>query len=345
MKNTNTLVKKLQSYQVFLFALLFSSMTLQAKVSNYVGAYANIGEWSLLPATSKYSLSYGVAGGAGFLYELQAGPKYSQTQFLFDVGVGVTGGMTAFLQGSSSETVLKDQRDFDGDLFDYVYELNDRHDQYKDMAVQIPLMLGVQHKKFYAMAGLKVYAHVLTNFYTTANITTYGRYAAFPDMRDNPKWQFFAEQPMTPKKDKTTFNLDMDLSFEIGGRLGYIPEDVGFDVPRRATEYRLAAFVDYGLLDIHKANNKEGLITPTKYDANPSSADYVYDNTSMLDGMKMNDIMSTNGFASKVNNLVVGLKFTILFKIQEQGQCVICRDNYRSLARHRGGRRGMKYEE
>lgn len=338
-------MKKHHSYWVFLFALLLSG-SLHAKVDNYVGAYANLGEWSLLPANSKYGASYGIAGGAGFLYELQAGPKYSQTQFLFDVGVGATGGMTAFLQGSSFETVLKEQQDFDGDWFDYVYEVKDRHDQYRDLAVQIPILFGVQYRKFYAMAGVKVYSHVLTKFYTTANITTFGRSVEFGELRDNPKWQFFEEKPMEPKKDKTTLQLDLDLSVEIGGRIGYIPDEVGFDVPRRKIEYRLAGFLDYGLLDVHKAGNNSGLTTPAKYDANPNSKDYVYDNTNMLDGLKMNDIMSTTDFASKVSNLVVGLKFTVLFQMPSQGQCVICKDGYRSLARRRGsGRRGMQYEE
>ena len=67
MKNTNKTVKKHQTYWVLLLAMLFSG-AVNAKVNNYVGAYANVGEWTLLPSQSNYGPSFGVAGGAGFLY-------------------------------------------------------------------------------------------------------------------------------------------------------------------------------------------------------------------------------------------------------------------------------------
>ena len=65
----------------------------------------------------------------------------------------------------------------------------------------------------------------------------------------------------------------------------------------------------------------------------------------MVDGVVLNDVMSTDGFAKAVNNLVVGLKFTILFQLPEPGTCVICRDAYKKSTPRYGGRRGMKYEE
>ena len=326
-------MKKRPSYWVFLFALLVSS-TLNAKVSNYVGAFANIGEWSLLPSDSKYNTSLGVAGGAGFLYELQAGPKYSQTKFLFDVGVGLQGGMTAYLQSSSAKIPIG-LTDTDGDKLEYTYQLNNRRDQYRDFALQIPLMVGVQHRKFYALAGLKLYAHVLTKSHTTAFVTTYGHYEAFlfEDLYNDPANQFYTDYPLT-KDTITSLKPDICLSLEVGGRIGLITDAVGYDVPKRKIEYRLAGFFDFGLNDIHSSESLPSFKTPTSY--SPSG---------MVENLEMNDIMRTEGFASKVNSFVIGLKFTVLFQLPEEGQCVICRDGYRSLARRHGGRRGMKYEE
>ena len=68
-------------------------------------------------------------------------------------------------------------------------------------------------------------------------------------------------------------------------------------------------------------------------------------NQSMVDGMTTNDIITTQNFANTLNNFMVGLKFTVLFQLPEAGQCIICRDAYRSSASSGGGRRGMKYEE
>ena len=102
---------------------------------------------------------------------------------------------------------------------------------------------------------------------------------------------------------------------------------------------------------MHKVGSKEPLEIPSEYDAisayNPYKEDgSIGDNRSMVDALETNDIMSTKYFEkSVVNNLMVGLKFTVLFQLPEAGQCIICRDAYRSSASRGGSRRGMKYEE
>ena len=346
MKNTNNLVKKLVkkhlSYWVLLFALVLCG-PMSAKVNNYVGAYGELGEWTLLPSGGKYGPSFGVAGGAGFLYELQAGPTYGQTRFLFDLGLGLQGGMTAYMQGSNMLVELNNQTDLDGDNFDYVYEVQNRHDTYNDLAIRVPLLIGVQHRKFYMLAGVKIGYHALTKAHTTANINTFGRYLSsdgsrlFDEFRNMPDYQFFSDYALKGKAD-AKLNLDLDVSFEIGGRIGVVNDAVGYDVPKRKIEYRMAAFVDYGVLDIHTAGTNEGFTAPSSYNAREA-----YNKTTMVDNLQVNDIMSTTDFASKVNSFMIGLKFTVLFQLPEPGQCVICRDAYRSSASHRRGR--LKYEE
>ena len=235
----------------------------------------------------------------------------------------VVSGMTAFMQSGNQEAVLSGQRDLQGDPFDYVYSLRNRRDRYNGIAVNVPLMIGVQHKKFYMLAGIKLYAHVFTKTHSYATLNTFGRYEDIPDLCNMPEYQFFTDLSISGGV-QTKWNLDIDASFEIGGRLGEVVDAVGFDVPKRKIEYRLAGFVDYGLLDLQT---------------------YVYNNTNMVDGVVLNDVMSTDGFAKAVNNLVVGLKFTILFQLPEPGTCVICRDAYKKSTPRYGGRRGMKYEE
>ena len=348
-------MKKHQSYWFLLFALLLST-TMQAKVYNYLGGYASVGEWSLLPKGSNYSASFGGVGGIGVLYELQAGGAYSPTRFLFQVGVGAHGGATNYIQSSSQRAVLYNQLDLDGDMaFDYVYELNDRHDQYVNVAAQIPLMIGVQHSKFYMLAGAKFSANIWTQSRSTALLTTYGVYNEFDEFRSMPEYQFFDNLPISGGV-RTTLKMNVDLSLEVGGRLGLVTNAVGYDVPKRNVEYRLAGFVDYGLMDIHY--NREQLALGVRNPDNPDQilpiegnlsynsgvTSPVYKTNSMVDNLVMNDIMSTTGFAASVNNLVVGLKFTILFQLPESGQCVICRDSYQSSVKSYGGR-GVQHEE
>ena len=322
---------------------------MQAKVNNYIGAYANVGEWTLRPTESKTKPSLGVAGGVGFVYELQAGKMYSPTRFLLDVGVGAQYGMTTFKQTDAMTKPLLNQTDLQGDLFDYVYEIDKRQDQYTNVSVMVPVMVGVQHRRFYMLAGVKVNYSMKTWANTSAVINTYGRYADFDDFRNMPDYQFFSDRPLKSTSNPK-ISLNLDASLEIGGRLGVVTEAVGYDVPKRTTEFRLAAFADYGIWDFRYGipDNRTGfdktvLTTPELYDTRPASPNYVYNTTTMVDGVELNDIMSTDGFAKAVNNFVVGLKFTILFQLPEPGQCVICHDAYKNLYRPRNG--GLKYEE
>lgn len=339
-KITADLEKKRLSYWILLLVVLVCG-TANAKVNHYIGGYAEAGEWSLLPSQSEYKLSFGAGGGLGFLYELQAGRVYSPTRFLLDVGIGAQGGWTSFNQTSSAKMPIEGlQRDLNGDEFIYVYEVNDRHDQYVNVAVQVPLMIGVQHKKFYMLAGAKVGASVFTKANTNAMLTTYGDYVKYDDFRNMPEYQFFNDVPLE-KSVNASFNLDVDVSFEIGGRIGLVTDAVGYDVPKRKIEYRLAAFADYGILDIHKARDLDFFKTPDSY-----NADEAYGTRTMVDNLNVNDIMSTSGFAKSVNNLLVGLKFTILFQLPEEGKCVICRETRRNRSvRRSSSGRGVKYEE
>ena len=344
MKNTNYSVKKRHSYLFLLLALLVSS-TMNAKVNHYVGAWANIGEWSLMTQNSTYGVSYGVSGGIGGVYELQAGPTYSRTRFLADVGVGVNIGTTGFQQRNNQNITLANQLDLQGDLFDYVYEVSGRQDSYRNILLQVPLMIGVQHKRFYMLAGAKIGYSLYTTTFSTAMVNTYGLYSSFVDpMRNMPEYQFFTDI----KKEggvRTSFNLDVDACLEIGCRIGLVTGDVGYDVPKRKIEYRIAAYADYGLLDLHSKRTQLPLITPTVYDTNPTSPNYVYNSKSMVDNLQLNDIMSTDNFASSVTNLMVGVKFTILFQLPEEGQCLLCRDAYLRMYKSGRGGTGVKYEK
>ena len=122
LKNTNYSVKKHKTYGIILLALLLCGAA-SAKVNHYVGGFAQVGEWSLIPSKSDYSGSFGVAGGLGFQYELQAGKTYSPARFLLDVGVGATGGLTAYIQSSNRTETLFDQTGLNHQPFDYVYEI------------------------------------------------------------------------------------------------------------------------------------------------------------------------------------------------------------------------------
>ena len=349
MKNTNYSVKKHQTYRL-LFLVLLISGSLQARNTNYVGAYLEGGGWALMPSGSKYGPSFGAAGSLGALYELQAGNKTSETKMLFDVGLGVHGGWTRFDANLASKMAIENATDLDGDSFDYIYEITNRKDAYTNLAAQVPVLIGVQHRRFYMLAGVKANINVLTRFKTTATLNTYGSYQRFTELpnfvefRNMPEQQFFENMPLKPVSTPTKWNLDVDFHLELGGRLGFLPEGTGFEVPRRDVEYRLAAFIDYGLLDLHTADTKQLAEAPTSYNA---AAAYNPDGTnkSMVEGIKLNDVFATSGFAKAVKDATIGLKFTILFQIHQPEKCVLCGDGYKSLVPASSRKSGVQYEE
>ena len=350
-------MKKHLTYLFLLPIVLLSTPARgEVEVSNYAGAYVQLSEWSLLPnGNPSYNFSAGFGGAVGGTYEMQAGPLHSSTRFLLNIGVGAQGGMTSYMQSSDMIKTLPGQTTVAGKTFDYIYELKDRHDWYRDVSVGIPVLVGVQHKRFYMLAGVKGYYHLLTNTVSSATVNTYGQMPGLDPFRNMPEYQFFEGEKIKGAPVKTQFAFDLDVSLEIGGRIGFLTDDTGYDVPERRIEYRLAAFVDYGLFDIRQAKNiypgtgaafdpANSLETPTAYDSQKTSPGYVYNKHTMVDGIVMHDIMSVDNFASRVNNLMVGLKFTVLFQLPKAGQCVTCRDNYiGSLGS--GTRAGVKHEE
>ena len=354
MKNTNYSVKKRQTYFVLFLALLFSGV-LNAKVHHNFGGSVYGGEWSLVPLQSENKPGLGGAGGLGFVYEMQYDFPYTTARLLVQTGIGFQMGHTSLKTSGLLNDTLKAQ--YDGsDTFDYIYALSNCHDTYTSYDAVVPFMVGVQYQKFYALAGFKMHYYASTTAKSSANILTYGSYKRLddegnwqplypgdPDLGEgnlghDPYWQFF-DNVEKKSEGPAKFDMNVDVTLEVGGRIGGATQASGFDVPKRRTEYRIAAFADFGVTNIFKGGgagplNKEGVT----YHGG-SNDPY------MTDNVTLNPLVSSKNYANSVHNLTVGIKFTVLFQLPEPKACVVCRDAYRnSTPRFRGGR-GMQYEE
>lgn len=327
---TNNSVKNLNKYGL-LAVILATTLNVYAggtQVKNFVGVWAEAGDWTLLTRGSTLPNSLGGGGGIGFSYDLQA------NHFILDLGVGITGGQTIF-RVPDFKSVLPNQIDAEGDAFNYVYSLTDRKDAYSNMMVQIPILFGGQYKRFYALAGVKFGFSAVTQAHISGSLTTYGSYfigdkQVWDDFRDMPELQFFTDKAVSAKTN-TNFDVNLDVSIEIGARLGFMSDHTGFDVPKSKVQYRLALFADYGVLDIHKAQNNPALVTQN-----------IYNQEDMISGLRFGDILSTSNAASAINNLFVGIKFTVLFELPNKKGCVLCRDSQISLISSGKGRRNIE---
>lgn len=353
------MVKKHYSYIILLIALLVSGGA-KAEIKHYVGAHVNFGEWTLWEQKALPQNSFGAAGNVGFSYELQVGPAYGQTHFLLNIGLSAQVGTTAFHVVSPMTYSLKVAKDANNDEFEYTYKISNRSDRYNKLVLQMPVMIGVQHNRFYMLAGVKVGYNPLTTYKTSGTLTTFGKYKAFPDQYDDPEQQFYygdnainLDSIKTSSWDvKTIERFCVDATLEIGGRIGEIYSGSGFDVPKRTTEFRLAGFVDFGVTGFTQWSNDN----PKALYGYPSEYDTEKDMTS---GLKIYDLMSAKDYLpaserpasegdgitkaiSVGHNVMVGLKFTVLFQIPVKGKCVHCHDNY-SPSSWRGRR--VHYEE
>lgn len=301
---------------LLIFGVFFSSLFAQRVINTHkLGFYLEAGEWSMLPREADFKASLGGGGAIGFNYEMQ------RRHFLLDLGFGAMVGQTTFKVGS-----LMDQHYYNAanaimnTPFTFVYEMKDGKHAYTQANAQVPVLLGAAFNRFYFLAGAKLNFNIWNQCRVFGPIDTYGVYEHWDSFHNMPMYQFYDGHPFSATTS-TSFNLDIDASVELGFRLGDISNESGWDIKKNRSncEYRLALFADYGILDYHKADNRS-----------PMSAPHVYNKNDMFSTLTVADILSTTNAASAVNNLMIGVKFTMLFALPEPKVCVICKEARRS---------------
>ena len=323
-KKTNNIVKKLQIFYVFILLMALTpglSAQRYVEAQHYLGLNVEAGGWGLLPAKDTgLKTAFGPGVELGFVYELQ------RRHLLFQTGIGAEFGMGTF-RSDSAGSVAVGAKDMDGYHFDYTYEFGSRKDTYYDLAAELPLLLGGQWKHFYFLAGAKFKFHAYTRAHVAGNLSTCGIYQEIDPHHNMPEYEF-VDDVETTTDVSSSLNLDVAASAEIGFRLGEIYEGSGFDVPKQRTQFRLALFADYGLLNIHQDGTNDPIVTPAKYSAGH-----------MLEGIKYNDILSTSSARGRINSLFVGVKLTILFRVDHgRNWCLICREHHRSTQSSKSGK-------
>ena len=308
---------------VFVMAnALFAQRATAANVRNFLGFWVAGGYSTMLDDIKDIHNEFGGAAEVGFNYELQ------KRRFLFNVGVGYTYQNTginvpdfSYSQGTFEDPLYDSQ----GDALVYNYNVSNRVERVTAHYVPIQLMFGGQFGSFYFLAGGKFRLSVAAKTKVKADITTTGTYPQFiDDFANMYNHAFFNHKPFE-SKGSTSLNHCAAVSLEIGWRLGQrATSETGFNAPKDGKiRYRIGLFADYGLLNIHR-NKQEPLLQVeeqfmSRYQENP--------NLNLNDLVTMNHSYNTTRFDnSKVNNLIVGVKFTMLFQLPSRGMCIRCDD-------------------
>ncbi len=293
------------------------SVQIQAQVKNFVSAWGNLGEASLLTKTDVIDpqASLGIGGGLGVGYELHA------NKFLFTMSIGANVSHSTFSYSPQNGTLF-DQVDTEGHVFDFVYSQTERKDAYTNVAIQVPIMAGAQFNRFFFLAGVKVDVSMLVLSQTEAHLSSYGVYDMFIDhFTGMPDHMFYPDVTLGSKSQKlgSPFDLNVMGSVEIGWQLGEIYKGTGWDVPKPKHHFRLSIFADYGLLDLVQTKGSVQFLQPPTPDTETGVI--------ALDGLQVNHLLSTNSITQAVHNLMVGIKFTALFELPSKRNCVLCRES------------------
>ena len=290
-----------------LFISLSAIVLLQAQPQSYISVWGEVGESSLLTSLTDVDTkaSFGIGGGVGGGYEMHV------DRFIWTVGLHIHPMLTSFNLGNINNSFSA--VDDESDSFVFTYTQNNRKDVYSGLSLQIPLMVGADLGRMYFLAGVKVDLNVTGKSRVKTRLSSSGDYEDLIDpFTGMPEHGFFDDKTFNQKADYK-FRPDVAVSAELGVNFGLVTKETGFDVPKNKQKFRLALFADYGLLDKHNQGTQESITLPTTFDA-----------ANMSEGITVNNILSTKQAQQKVSNLLVGVKFTVLFKLPEPSKCVIC---------------------
>jgi hypothetical protein len=176
------------------------------------------------------------------------------------------------------------------------YTFSGNSDRYRLADINIPLMLGFRTGSFYVLAGGKIGFSLFARSTTTATVLSTGTYTDYiDDFEDMPNHSFLE----TKEKGEFTGKL-------LGN--AYLSGELGFYLNAKSdskTKFRVAVFADYGLMDL-RGNAISESLTLEREDVVPYRP---YLNSF---------IRSENLHGSLVNNLFVGLRFTVLFGFEQE---------------------------
>lgn len=309
--------------KILLLSLLAWIMSPRASyaVDNLVGFWVAGAYSTMLHDIKDVHNEIGGVGEIGFTYELQHG------HLLFNLGIGYTYqnvGLSvpnfSHHQGTRSNPVY----DSEGDALIYNYNVDNRVDRLTTHYLPLQIMLGGQFGNFYFLAGGKFRLSMSTKTKINADITTTGTYPQFiDDFADMYNHAFFDHKHFTTNST-TTLNHSAAVSLELGWQFGKrSTRETGFSLTRQDSKirYRVALFADYGLLNLHRNGTKPELSISEdfmkRYQEEP--------NLDINELITMNHTFETlRADNAKVNNLLVGLKFTMLFQLPHKGPCIHC---------------------
>lgn len=306
---------------IILFTLCV--FAIPAMAENALGSHsfiiwANGGISRYIGSTPGAAPTLGGGGAIGLGYE------WRDQVLLFQTGLGGQYTQTGLKCDQLTYTIPK-VYDSEGDLLDYQYIERGRKDQYTQLALQIPLLVGAHFNYFYFLAGAKVNVNINQTAKVKATYDTQGDYDLLIDpLAQMPNHQFYTDRDIETTK-KYGLKVNIAASAEVGGEF-HLREGRNAD-----TFLRVAAFADFSLLD-ERTKSSSPMFQTSDIHNNVDKLD-------MMAGVAQVDYLHSGTAESAIRHLLAGVKLTLIFSNDRKYGCVMCEGGYPSRRDLRRGSR------
>lgn len=303
---------------IILFCLLPVAAAAESALGSHcLAVWANGGVAEYIGSTPQISKTLGGGGALGIGYEWRG------RSILVQAGLGARY-ISAGFKADNAIYTLPNQYDSEGDLMDYQYLESKRRDSYNQLAVQIPVMVGVHANHFYFLVGPKVGLNILNQAKASGVYSAQGVYEMLIDpLAHMDNHMFFTDRELTSEQ-KYGMKINVAGSLELGGEFT-LREGSNGD-----TYMRIGAFADINILDDRATSNNPMLKTPA-----------VFNDKDMLSEVKLTDYLHSSAATNQVRQLFAGIKLTFVFTSGVKYGCVMCDGGYPSARDRRRGSRLM----
>ena len=304
-------------------ALISAHTPLSPETRHFLSIHGDAGYSALLHTIAGQKPSTGMAAMVGFDYRL------FHNNFIFSAGIEGMYELNANHLDDHDEAIP--MMDTEGDIFQMHVHVDKSRDLAHMANVNIPLLFGGEWGRFYFMVGPKVAINLYGMTASSAQITTYGEYDKYyDDFYDMVNHQFVSNQYMSSASLPLKWNFNIMAHAEIGGRVGHMFKHQQFRINPDKVRMYLAAFVDFGLLNLHVSSGGSPIFGYRETDQGVQF---------YLQPLLMSSLADNAVF----RNLNVGIKYTIAFELPKQGKSYIYDNNKVGRDyRIRGGNQGLK---
>ena len=303
--------------------LMWAHTDLAPETRHFFSLHGDAGYSALLHTIEGQKPSAGVNAMIGFDYRLY------HNNFIFSIGAEGMYELNINHMDDRDEAIP--MRDTEGDIFKMHVHVDKSLDLAHMANVNVPVLFGGEWGRVYFMVGPKVSLNLYGMTTSSAQITTYGEYDKYyDDFYDMVNHQFVSDQYMSSAKMPMKWNFNIMAHAEVGGRIGHMFKHQQFRINPDKIRMFLAAFVDFGLLNLHVSSGGSPVFGYLETDKGVQ----FYLQPLMQSALADNAIF---------RNLNIGIKYTIAFELPQKGKSYIYDSN--KVGRDyikRGGNQGIK---